>query len=282
MELKELYLSGKEMLADSGIEGCGYESSLLIYELLGKGLNEIYTYPELTVSNIDAERFYSIIERRIKGEPVSYITGRRDFYSRRFYVNRDVLIPRSETELLVESVLDIAPPEANMNIADAGTGSGCIAVTLLLERALINVIATDISIKALLVSRINAIHYGVMSRIWLSNTDLLSSVKPSSLDVVVSNPPYVSRFDYDRLDKDVKDYEPRQALLGGDDGLDMTRQLIADAAVVLKEGGSCFIETGYDQAEKVSNIFKQNGFTEVQGFRDTNGIKRVVAAKWKR
>lgn len=282
MELKKLYLAEKERLRKSGSGIPDIEISIIASETLGVGPAEIYGRPGKIISPEDRELFRSAVQRRMKGEPVGYITGRSEFFSRTFLVNRDVLIPRPETEVLVEKVLDVLPYRSDSCVLDVGSGSGCISVTLALERSELTVVSTDVSYDALLVSRTNAIEHGVNDRILFMGCDLVSCIKPGSIDILVSNPPYISTREYRTLQSEVRDYEPSHALLGGDDGMDIIKRLVADGRGVIRNGGLCFLETGYDQAEKVREIFGIYGYTNINIYNDLNGIKRVVSARWKK
>lgn len=282
MELKKLYISGKEKLQNAGFEMPERELPKILEWALDCRLSDIYSSPERIVAEPEVNRFYNTIECRIKGEPLAYITGRIGFYSREFTVNSSVLIPRPETEVLTQRVLDAVPADAGICVLEVGSGSGCISVTLALERPGIRVIATDISFGALLVSVRNAVEYGVSNRILFCCSDITSCVKKESVDIIVSNPPYVSASEYCDLPGEVRDHEPSTALLGGEDGLDIIRSVILRGANVLKAGGLCFIETGYNQAEKVSGIFRETGYSNVEIYCDMKGIERVVAAQWKK
>lgn len=282
MELKTLYLSAKERIRESGADIPDNELSLLLYETLGHELADIYSKPEMHIEDKETDAFYKVLERRIKGEPSSYITCHREFFSRDFLVDENVLIPRPETEVLVERALNVIPLSSEMAVLDVGSGSGCISVTIALERPGVKVIATDISYDALKVSRLNALKYGVEKRILFVHADLSKCARRGSVDVLISNPPYISESDYRELDPGVRDYEPRTALLGGIDGMDIIKNLITEGKQVLKQNGFCFIETGYDQADFAKELFRDNSYSNITVYRDLNGIKRVVSAQWKK
>ncbi len=282
MELKTLYLSAKERVRDSGADIPDSEISLLLYETLGHALADIYSNPRMDIGDRETDIFYKVLDRRINGEPSSYITGHGEFFSRNFFVDNNVLIPRPETEILVEKALDVLPITSEMIVMDAGSGSGCISVTITLERPGVRVIATDISYDALGVSRLNALKYGVDDRILFARADLLSCIRPGYVDVLISNPPYISESDYRELHPEVREYEPGTALLGGIDGMDFIRRLVSEGKHILKQNGFCFIETGYDQADVTRELFSENHYSNVTVYSDLNGIKRVVSAQWKK
>lgn len=221
----------------------------------------------------------ALVVRRATGEPVAYLTGTREFYGRTFRVTPDVLIPRPETELLVERALalvDERPPTA-LTIVDVGTGSGCIAVTLAAERPLLHVIATDTSEAALLVAGTNAQRHGVADRLELRAGSLLSGV--GAADLVVSNPPYIALSERDSLMRDVRDFEPATALFGGSDGLAVIRALVTAAWETLRPGGTLLLEIGAGQAEAVRQLVSSAGFAAVRIRMDLAGHPRIAEGR---
>jgi len=222
------------------------------------------------------------VERRLKREPISYITGEKEFYSRSYKVNSGVLIPRPETELLVDEALLLTNQIASPRILDIGTGSGCISVTLAYMCNNAKIVATDISQKALKVAKENIFKHGKQDNISLAGGDLITFFKDRSFDIVISNPPYISESEIKKLEPDVKDYEPTIALRAGEGGLKYIKRIISDSRRVLKEEGWCVLEVGQGQAEKVMNLFKEYGFIAVSTKKDLNGIDRVILAKWKK
>ena len=281
MQLKELYQFGKESLGRNSIETPGLEACILLTETnLIKDISEVYAFPEKEIDQDTVENFDRLINRRIKKEPIAYITGEKDFYSRAFTVNPSVLIPRPETEILVDETLHLADQICSPLILEIGTGSGCIATTLACENENATVVATDISEDALSIAKENINMHD--KNIPLVRGDLLKSFKNNVFDIAVSNPPYISEENFTQLESDVKNFEPRAALQGGEDGLDYIRAIILDSKRVLKDCGWCILEIGHDQKERVQNIFKEHGFTEISSIKDLNGIQRVIKAKWKK
>jgi release factor glutamine methyltransferase len=232
-----------------------------------------------------AEAFGAAIARRLAAEPVAYITGRREFYGRAFAVSPDVLIPRPETELVVDEALAAIAERRNaaadrpLRVADVGTGSGCLAVTLAAECPDITVVGTDISPGALSVASTNASRLGVSARITFRLASLLSGIN-TAFDVIASNPPYVARRDAASLFPDVRDYEPDPALFGGDDGLEVIRDLVPSAAEALLEGGWFLMEIGAGQAAAVTALIEAtDGLELIHVGADLAGIPRVVVAR---
>lgn len=220
------------------------------------------------------QQFDRLIQRRAAREPVAFITGHREFWGREFEVTRDVLIPRPETELIVETVLEKVPVPERLRVLDVGTGSGCLAVTLAAELPGARVIATDTSMPALSVARRNAVRHGVGPRLTFVRADLLDPIS-GSFDVVVSNPPYVP--EEAALPVEVSRFEPPAALFGGIDGLAVLRRLIPAARGVLAPGGVFVVEFGFGQADAVRELAEGAGWTRIELRVDLQGIPRVCA-----
>ncbi len=278
--LRDLYLFGRNSLRESHVENPELESSLLLSKAIGIKAVDIFAYPERKVELDKVEEFRRLLERRLKREPVAYILSEKEFYSRPFIVSPDVLIPRPETEILIEEALIVTKSISHPLVVDAGTGSGCIAVTIGCEREDARIFATDISFEALLVAGENSKRHRVIERISLVRTDFLSGFKEDSIDIVLSNPPYVNESDFSKLESNVKDFEPKASLLGGKDGLNCIRKIVHQAGMVLKKGGWCIVEVGANKSESVSEIFDFVGFRDVSYVKDLSGIERVVKGKW--
>ena len=227
--------------------------------------------------------FDALVQRRRRREPAAYIIGRREFYGRNFSVTRDVLIPRPETEHLVDATLEAidtlrAAGVGRIRIADVGTGSGCLAVTIALERDDVEIVATDVSPAALAVAAGNARNLGTADRITWKHAPLVED-SADSIDIVVANPPYVSEADRHSLQADVRDYEPAVALFGGADGLSVIRELVPSAARALVPGGWLLMEIGAGQDAAVRDVVLESAsFTEPRILPDLAGIPRVVVA----
>ena len=226
-----------------------------------------------------ADTFCDLVERRLFGEPMQYITGEAEFYGLPFRVNRDVLIPRPETEHLVEKAIALAAEFARPRIVDVGTGSGAIAVALAHALPFAEITATDVSAAALAVAKDNAARNGVADRVRFFEGDLLGPVVGEHFDIVVSNPPYVPESDRNALDEEVRNFEPGQALFAGADGLDIYRRLIPAAFGALVPGGFVALEIGYGQQHAMQALLKKEGFAEVEFIADLQGIPRVAVAR---
>lgn len=283
MQLQELYQIGKQKLREHSIETPGLEAYLLLSQSEQlKDLSEIYSRGQKEIEPESLEKFHNLLERRLKREPAAYILGEKEFYSRSFKVNPSVLIPREETELLVDETANIIKQNSSEIVLEIGTGSGCVAVTLACICDDVRIVATDISNDAISLAKVNRNVHSQSNRVSFLRGDLLNSLKGSSFDIVVSNPPYIKEEDFLNLEPEVKDFEPSASLVGGEDGLYHIRKIISESRRVLKDGGACVLEIGYGQKEAVADIFNDYGFKDISYSKDLNGIERVVKAKWKK
>jgi len=224
------------------------------------------------LSDAHVAAFETVLTRRLEGVPIAYLVGAREFYGRPFLVSADVLIPRPDTELLVERALARIPSDQAVDVLDLGTGSGCIAITLALERPLARVTAADRSAAALAIARRNADILN--ARVEFLSSDWFAALAGRRFDLIVSNPPYVAAADPHLARGDVR-FEPLTALAAGHDGLDDLRRLIRAAFAHLKPGGSLLLEHGYDQADAVVELLRQHGFEQTCTLRDLAGLDRV-------
>ncbi|MFI5322721.1 MAG: peptide chain release factor N(5)-glutamine methyltransferase [Thermodesulfobacteriota bacterium] len=282
--LKDLYLYGRENMKRHSIEKPALETSILLSKSSAiKNIAEIYSYPEKELDQTKVDEFNRLMERRIKNEPIAYITGEKEFYSRSFAVNSKVLIPRPETELLIDEALKAAWGIDRPAILDIGTGSGCVAVTLACELNEAMICAADISPAAAVVASENAgRRIGTKYKINFICCSLIDPFNADSFDIVVSNPPYISEAEFKALPPEIKEYEPRSALIAGEDGLHFIREIISGAGNILKNGGWCILEIGAGQSSAVKTLFERAGFTEVSSAKDISDIERVIIARWRR
>jgi release factor glutamine methyltransferase len=264
------------------------DAELLLAKALGATRDELLREPGRDLDPEEAARFEELMARRLAREPVAYILGTRAFRTIDLEVTPDVLIPRPDTETLVDVALEalaaipIAGPDPDDEplALDVGTGSGCIALALATEDPFVRLVATDIEPGALAVARRNAARLGLARRVEFVLSDLFADVGERPFDLIVSNPPYVPADEYVALEPNVRDHEPRRALYGGPDGLDVYRRLVPGAALLLRPGGTLALEVGAGQADAVAGIMEAAGAYEAPERRDDlSGIVRVVYAR---
>jgi release factor glutamine methyltransferase len=248
------------------------DAELLLEHVLGCDQTALLTHPERILSVEEAEHFERLVERRLGSEPMQYLTGEQEFFGLRFEVSPAVLIPRPETEHLVEAVLERFAREQEVRILDVGTGSGAIAVALAHALPYSRVTAVDLFPAALELARRNAERHGVVDRLILLTSDLLAAVGCADFDAVVANPPYVAAGEV--LEQQVANYEPHSALYAGPTGLEIYERLIPQADRVLKPGGWLMLEIGYGQSDAVRKLM--DGWACVTRVNDLQGIPRVV------
>lgn len=247
--------------------------------VLGKNKAWLLAHLEEELSEANAIRFTQLVERRYRGEPIQYIVGETEFYGLPFLVTPDVLIPRPETEHLVEKVVELAPLFPKPRMVDVGTGSGAIAIALAHEWPSAEITAIDVSPSALELARRNADRIGFADRIRFLEGDLLAPVVFERFDFVVSNPPYVPATDRDSLSVEVREHEPGLALFAGEEGLDVYRRLIPEAFCVLESGGFLLMEIGYGQSAVLAGLLKESGFDRIGFVPDLQGIPRVISGR---
>jgi release factor glutamine methyltransferase len=272
VDLRTAVNQGAELLNSSGVTEPRLTAELLLCHAVHCERPYLYAHPEQELREVEWIHYGRWLHERMQGKPLQYITKTQEFYGRSFTVTPDVLIPRPETELLVETVLKRSrdAPE----IVDVGTGSGVIAITLTLETGAVAV-ATDISLAALGVAATNA--FGLKANVTFIGADLLDCVADASMDVVVSNPPYVPIGDRENMQREVRDWEPAPALFAGATGLDVYQRLIPEAWRVLKPGGLLAIEIGFGQAEAVARLAAD--WRNIEIANDLAGIARVLSCE---
>lgn len=249
----------------------------LLQKVLGVDRLYILLNLERALSQEEEKEFNKLINQRLDNRPIAYIVGNREFMGLDFFVEEGVLIPRPDTEVLVEEVIKLAKENDAKNILDIGTGSGAITVSLAKYLENIKVTSVDISETALKIGQKNAIDNEVNDKITFVKSDLFENIdKEIKFDIIVSNPPYIKREVIDTLDKQVKDYEPYGALEGGIDGLDFYRAITKQSKDYLKEGGILAYEVGHDQSEDVSKLMEMDGYTNIYTIKDLQQIDRVV------
>jgi release factor glutamine methyltransferase len=293
MDTRTALKQGISQLRDAHVPSFTLASELLLLHVLGRDRTWLYAHPQEAIPEEDAQRFFSFIARRAAGEPTQHLTGKQEFWGLEFEVTPDVLIPRPETEHVIEVALDrLAVREIRagrkqtfsgegLEIADVGTGSGCIAIALAKELPGATIYATEISNAALAVARRNAALHSVSDRIHWAEANLLDEASEFSpfFDLIVSNPPYIGRREAATLMREVRDHEPEIALYGGEEGYELYADLIAQGAAHLKPGGILVLELGHDSLRAVEPLLDAPTWTNVGVTNDLAGIPRVVAAE---
>jgi len=284
VKIREALTEASAILRAAGIEDARADARLLLSHTLARGHAFLIAHSEDELDAPALALFRERVGRRATGEPVQYITGRQEFYGLDFEVNPAVLIPRPETELLVEIALELSrATDAPPYVCDVGTGSGCIPVALLHERRDARACGLDISPGALGVAARNAERHGVAARLRLLVSDCFDALDPAArganFNLITSNPPYIAESDLARLQREVRVHEPRLALTPGGDGLSVIRRLVAEAPRFLRAGGHLLIEIGYDQHEAVARLIDEHAWTLLDIRRDLQGIPRVVVLR---
>jgi release factor glutamine methyltransferase len=274
MVIREALRKAAERLESHHVSSPRLNAEVILAHCLSVDKTYLYTHDDRLLSDAEFQKIENALYERISGVPVQYIVGRQEFYGRYFTVNPDVLIPRPETEFIVEAVLDLHPPSLS-SIMDVGTGSGCIGLTLALELPEAQVTIADISFVALLTAKSNAVQLGASASIVCM--DLLEAAC-GPFDIVVSNPPYVSRGESSRLQIEVREHEPHVALFGEEDGLAAYRKLIPSAERVLKPGGYLIMEIGAGLERRVLDLFGSK-WKLLPTRNDLQGIPRTVSAR---
>ena len=251
------------------------DSELLLSNVLKLKREELLINLEKKIYYKSFNQYKKLIKRRLKKEPIAYILKTKEFWKYMFYINKNVLIPRPETELIVEEALKILEPDSSKRILDVGTGSGCIIISLIKERPHLSGKAIDICKKAIKIAKYNAKMHHIENKICFNNIDI-DKFNDNKYDLIVSNPPYIKKFDLMRLDENVRLFEPWIALEAGVDGLREIKKLILKSKSLLKKNGRLILEIGKDQIEFSKNFLNMNGFYINKISKDTQSLPRVI------
>ncbi len=290
VDVRSALKQGLAQLRAAQVPSFTLAAELLLLHVLDRDRTWLYAHPEAQLSAAESEHFFALIARRANGEPTQHLTGKQEFWGLEFEVTSDVLIPRPETEHLIEVALDrLALRELRagrkptfggegLQIADIGTGSGCIAIALARDLPAATIYATDISSAALAVAKRNADRHSVSGHIHFVECNLLDITTPE-FDLIVSNPPYVGRREAETLAREVRDHEPEIALYGGEEGYELYADLITQAAAHLKTGGLLVLELGHNSLPAVQPLLDAPTWTNVAVTNDLAGIPRVIAAE---
>ncbi len=279
-KIPEMIKNAAEILSRSGIAEPNREARSLLALALKKDRTFLIAHPEYELSIKEEKIFRKFIERRARREPFQHIAGRQEFWGLDFFVNGDAMIPRPETELIVEAGIEILQNLDNPHFCEIGTGSGCITVSILHSLKKATAVGLDISAKALQVTEKNAGTHNVSERLEVKISDVFGALeKGEKFDLIVSNPPYVPSEDVPTLQAEVRDFDPIIALTDGKDGLSIIRKIIEDAPEFLKPDGFLLMEMGFNQSTKVREMFSREIWSQIEFLPDLQGIPRMVKAR---
>ena len=277
MNVFETIKAGSNLLKKNNISSHILDSEILLSKTLNMSRENILVNLDKKISKKNITIFKKYLKRRSKNEPIAYILGEKEFWSKKFKINKGALIPRPETELLVDKLIEMY--KEKITILDIGTGSGCIILSLLSSLKKSTGVGVDISKKAIFIAKKNALRHNLTSRVRFYNKSL-ESVFGRKFDLIVSNPPYIERKHIKNLSEDVKNYEPKMALDGGNDGLDLIKKVIYKSKNILKIKGTLALEIGNEQIKKVSKILTDNNFRVIYVVKDyKNNVRCVFASQ---
>ena len=259
MRLETAIHEAYQKLKNNKIKSALLDVELLMSNAFNKSREYLLLNSDLIISDKELDKFQNLVSQRSKGKPIAYLTNKKFFWKYKFFVNKNVLIPRPDTEIIIEQVLKIFKNKNKINFLDVGFGSGCILLSILKERKDFRAIGVDISNDALKVCKINAHKLGVRNRVKLINSDV-DKLSIGKYDLIISNPPYIKNLNLKYLDRDVIMYEPKSALDGGLDGTSEIRKVIKKSSELIKVGGKLILEIAYNQKHEVKNLLKRNGF----------------------
>ena len=269
MNIQEAITEGVSKLKNKHIKSAQLDSEILMAKTINKDRKYIILNNKKNLKKENLKYFHKLIKKRSFGKPISYLTNKKYFWNYEFFVTQDTLIPRPDTELIIEQILKLTKHKNKMNILDIGVGSGCILLTILKEKKNFYGTGIDISQNCLNISKINAVNLKVDSRVRFYKSDV-DKFAQGKYDLIVSNPPYINKHDLKYLEKDVVSFEPKLALYGGLDGLSEIRKVIKKSSELIKKNGKFILEIGFDQKNKVINLLKKKGFY-------INGISKDLA-----
>ena len=275
MNIETAITQGAEILKNKFFLNPYLDSEILMTKAINRNKKYIFINSNEKIEDKTFKLFQKFIEQRSKGKPIAYITGKKFFWNSEFLVSKDTLIPRPDTELLVDNILNLTKNKTNLNILDVGIGSGCILLSLLKERKYYRGTGIDINKNCLNITKINALNLKIEPRLKLFQTNV-DKFNLGKYDLIVSNPPYIKKHILKYLDRDVADFEPRFALDGGIDGLSEIRKVIKKSSELIKKNGKFVLEIGFDQKNKVINLLKKEGFYINTALKDLADNDRCI------
>ena len=277
MNIDNAIKSAANILAKNNIKFPTLDSEILMSEVIKKDRKFIILNLDKKLEKKSLSFFRNLIRKRSKGDPIAYITGKKEFWNSEFHVEKNVLIPRPDTEILVEEALNFSAYKNKLKILDIGVGSGCVLLSILKEKRNFHGVGIDISKKCLDISKINSFKLGLKDRVKFYKSDI-DNFSYGKYDLIISNPPYISQFDLKYLDKDVAHFEPKIALSGGLDGLSEIRKVIKKSSELIKKNGKLILEIGFDQKDKVKRILNNKGFFINKIRRDFGNNDRCIVS----
>ena len=277
MKYQEALFQGSKILKFNNIRSFNLDSEILLSSSLQLDRSQLILNLNKKIKNKEKELFFNYIDRRKKSEPIAYITGYKEFWKNKFKVDKNVLIPRPDTEVIVEQVLDDLNINSSKKILDIGTGSGCILLSILRERKKCIGVGVDISKNAIKLAKYNAKIQHIKNRIRFLNSDI-DNFYGDKYDLIISNPPYVKLHKINSLDRDIKSFEPKVALNGGVDGYTKIRLTIKKSSTLIKKRGKLFLEVGVDQTRETLKLLKLNGFYTNKVVKDLANINRCLVS----
>ena len=275
MNIENVLIEGINALQISRVSNPQLDSEILLSNSINKDKKHIILNPKEILNTDQLTNFKNLIERRKKGEPIAYLINKKEFWNNEFFVNKDVLIPRPDTELIIEEVLKIYSKNTQLQVLDIGTGSGCILLSILKERSNFYGTGIDISKKSINVSKFNAKQLNLTNRVKFFHSSV-DNFNNGKYDIVVSNPPYIEQLSLKYLEKDVVNFEPKLALSGGFDGFSKIRKVINKASILIKKNGKFILEIGKKKKNKVIKILKEEGFYVNKALKDYGNNDRCI------
>ena len=275
MNIENILNKGINILQKNKIANPQLDSEILLSNSIKRDKKHIILNPKEILNSEQLEKFNSLIERRKKNEPIAYLINKKEFWKDEFFVNKDVLIPRPDSELIIDQVLKIYSKDVQLQILDIGTGSGCILLSILKERSNFYGTGIDISKKSINVSKFNAKQLNLTNRVKFFHSSV-DNFNNGKYDIIVSNPPYIKQLSLKYLEKDVVNFEPKLALSGGFDGFSKIRKVINKASILIKKNGKFILEIGFNQKNKVIKILKEEGFYVNKAIKDYGNNDRCV------
>jgi release factor glutamine methyltransferase len=275
MNIENILKEGIKILQKNKIANPQLDSEILLSNSIKRDKKHIILNPKEVLNSEQLGKFKSLIERRKKGEPIAYLINKKEFWKDEFFVNKDVLIPRPDSELIIEQVLKIYSKDDQLQILDIGTGSGCILLSILKERSNFYGTGIDISKKSINVSKFNAKQLNLTNRVKFFHSSV-DNFNNGKYDMIVSNPPYIEQLSLKYLEKDVVNFEPKLALSGGFDGFSKIRKVINKTNNLIKKNGKFILEIGFNQKNKVIKILKEEGFYINKAIKDYGNNDRCI------